>query len=1106
MRNLALIAVAGMFRLATLGYGQATDSIIVGTIVDASGSAIAGARVAATNKDTNVRYGTVSNSEGDYRLNNIPVGAYEVTAAATGFTSASVIGVQLELNRTATVNLSMAVGSVSTEVVVSESAAPIDTSTSQLQSTFGSDIARDMPGAGISKAINGPGIYNLSLNGAGVAMAGGIGIGTGPSVGGQRPENNTFTVDGVNNDDHDTTGPLVYVSNESVAQFSILQNQFSPEFGGASGGVFNVIVKSGTNQIHGSLYEYLRNRNLDAVDNLEVLQGIRSNPRYDSNRFGGTVGGPIKKDKLFYFGNFEYNPLGQASQPSQAIYAPTAEGFRLLNGISGLSKTNLAIFEKYVPVAATADPANRVNVNGVNIPNGPLSFASPNFANSYNTLGSVNWNIRDKDQVRARYINNKSSVTDNSAALPVFYAPETTFNNFISISEFHNFSPTIENELRISYNRHNQKIPVGDFTFPGLGTFPNLSIDELNSLQIGPDPNAPSGTIQNLSSAQENLTMTRGRHTFKAGYNFTDVILTSFFVQRVRGDYDYATLQTFLLDQQPDGGATSGVVGERSFGAASGVPAGFLQQSAYFNDDFRVRPNLTLNLGLRYEYVTVPIASRAQKYSALASVPGVIGFGEPQPAKNDWSPRVGFAYSPGSRGQWSIRGGIGRSFGLPYANLSTNASPPFYQTTQDVNTSAPVSNFLANGGLTGTDVGLPATVAAARASVASYTWDQKRPYALNGTLGVQRLLGQDYTVEARYVYTKGVHLYVQQRQNAVGRVSPAAFIPTYFSMPSAAQLAASTTTLGAIKAIQPSGTTPALPFNNLAAYGFAQNLVSFEPIGNSRYNGVALQLTKRYSKNFQYVLAYTWSHNFDDSTATLHSTEFTPRRAQDFQNLAADWSASALDHRHRLTFSPSYEFRKFENGNWALKNLVANWSLTGTYTYQTGELATVDSNVDANLNNDPAADRAIVNPAGVWNVGTGVTAYNAAGQLVPGGNAGIVAYVANNPNARYVVAQQGALANAGRNTLPMPGINNIDLSILKRFNVTERMRFEAGGQFFNLLNHAQYVGAWINDVSPNPLLTTTRNELIPTNAKFAQFSQFFTSNSRQIQIVARLIF
>jgi hypothetical protein len=1090
---------------ATL-FGQATDGNIEGLVTDATGAVVGNVKITATNKDTNGKYQTVTGVAGDYRLNNVPVGRYDVSGEAQGFNMATTADVQVELNRTTPVNLSLTVGNVTTAVEVVEAPAPIDTTTSQLQTTWNSDAARNLAGAGSSRVVNGAGIYNISLGNAGVAMAGGIGYGTGPSVAGQRSENNTFTIDGVNNDDHDVTGPLIYVSNEAISEFSVLQNQFSPEFGGASGGVFNLVVKSGTNQIHGSLFEYLQNRDLNAVDNTLVLNGNRTNPRFDNNRLGATVGGPIKKDKLFYFGSFEYNPLGQASTPSATVYAPTQAGISLLNGMSGVSKTNLGVFEKYVPLAPTADPTNPIVVNGVNIPNGPLAFASPNYANSYHAIVSSDYTISNADQLRARYIYDKNDQTDTNPALPIFYALEPTLNQMLSLSEFHNFSPTMVNEFRVSYSRHNQQVPVGSFSYPGLNAFPNIDVDELQ-LQLGPDPNAPSGGIQNLFQIQENVTKTMGRHTFKAGYNFSDIILSSFFVQRVRGDYDYATLQEFLLDQQPSGGNISGVSGERTFGATTGVPEGFLQHSAFFNDDFRVRKNLTLNLGIRYEVVTVPVASRAQQYSAIADVPGVISFRNPAITKNDWSPRIGFAYSPGKDGKWAIRGGFGRSFDLPYANLSVNANPAYYQVTQDVNTANPVSNFLANGGLTYVPAAAP-TAAQARAALSSYTWDQNRPYALNGTLGVQRLLGNDYTLEARYVYTKGVHLYVQDRLNVVPQVTPNNYIPTFFTMPSAAQFASLSKTLGAVQSVIPYGATPAIPYNNLSVYGFQQNLVGFNPVGDSRYNGLALQVTKRYSKNFQYLLAYTWSHAQDDSTATLFSTYFTPRRGQDFQNQAGDWSDSALDHRQRLTFTPIYDLKLFSRSNWVMKNIVGNWNISGTYTYQTGEWATVQSGVDSNLNGDNAGDRTIINPAGAATAGTGVTAYNALGQVVKAGSPSIVAYVANNPNARYVVAGLGALANAGRNTLRMPPTNNIDLALTKRFSFKESMRVEFGGQFLNVFNHAQYVGAWINDVSPNPSIGASlgRNELVPSNSQFADWSQFFTSNSRQVQVVARFIF
>src|SRR5271165_190094 len=202
-----LFAAAMLFPVSS--FAQATDSTIVGAVTDSSGSGIPGAAVAALNRETGVKYSTVANNAGEYRLNNVPVGQYEISATAAGFATAKVDGAELQLNRTTTVNLSLAVGTVSTSVEVTGAAAAIDTATAQLQTTYDSRQAIDVPSAGTSKVINGAGIYNLSLLGAGFASSGGVGQGVGPSVAGQRPENNTFNIDGVVNNDHYSTGPQV---------------------------------------------------------------------------------------------------------------------------------------------------------------------------------------------------------------------------------------------------------------------------------------------------------------------------------------------------------------------------------------------------------------------------------------------------------------------------------------------------------------------------------------------------------------------------------------------------------------------------------------------------------------------------------------------------------------------------------------------------------------------------------------------------------------------------------------------------------------------------------------------------------------------------------
>ncbi len=731
------------------------------------------------------------------------------------------------------------------------------------------------------------------------------------------------------------------------------------------------------------------------------------------------------------------------------------------------------------------------------IPVGSVAFTGPNYNNSYNAVVSIDYNMSNKDQLRGRWIYNKIEGIDAFPVLPAFFVSQPNNTYMLSLSEFHSFSPTFQNEFRAAFSRNYNLVPNSPQTFPGLKVFPDLDLDELN-LQIGGGQTEPSGSIQNVFELQNNATKVIGRHTIKFGYSFADVILTNFFIQRIRGEYEYSKLEQYLYDLTPD------VLGEIGAGPKA-YPTGFLENAGFVNDDFRLRPNLTLNLGLRYEYVTMPVASRTQIYSAPANVPGGITFGKPSFSKNDWSPRLGFAYSPGNQNKWVIRGGVSRSFDLTYANLTSNSAPAFFQTTQDVNLNSSAPGFLAGGGLPGISPGLPTDAAGARAIIGSYVFGGKRPYGLTWTTGVQRLLGKNYTFEARYVGTKGVHMWNQSRLNIVPQVNASNQLPTFFSMPSAANFASLSNTYGQIsKTIVPGGTADR-PWDTLASLGFQNNIIAYAPQAYSSYNGLALQLNKRYSNGLSYTMAYTWSHLLDDATATNFSTYLSPRRAQDYQNLRAEWSSSALDRRHRFTFSPIYDWRPFRNGNWLIKNVAGNWTIAGTYSYQSPEFATVQSGIDSNLNNDSAGDRTFINPAGNANVGSGVTAYNRLGQVVRSGDPGTVAYVANNPNARYVVGGLGTLPNSGRNTFPLKPTDNLDLSLMKRFNITERVRFEIAGQFFNILNHPQYTGGYVSDVAGSQQ-TNSRNDLIPSNALFGRFDQFYSSNSRFGQIAAKIVF
>ncbi len=1085
-----LCAFSLMLSANTL-FAQASSGDLTGTVFDTSGAAIPNATVVALDDSTGVRTNAQTNAGGVYRFTNLPAGRYTLTASASGFSTDTLKNVDVILNNTITANLTLAIGSVGTTVEVSASAVSIDTTTAQLQTTFSTKEVFELP---TTSNNSGSGVYNLALLGAGVATSGGVGQGFGPAISGQRPDNNSFFLDGQSNNSYYNPAPMTGVPTDAIAEFTLLQNQFAPEFGGGSGGIFNALIKSGTNQIHGSMYEYMQNRNLNAENSQDAVAGYTSNPRFDNNRLGANIGGPILKNKLFYFGDFEYNPVGFSSVPGSALFAPTAAGYSQLASLPGINATNLSQFQKYIP-AAPANDQGFIPVQGAQIPIGSISFSNPAFTNAYNAIVSLDYNMSDKDQIRGRWIYNKvSSIA--TAEVPAFNANAPNNNYMYTLSEFHNFTPTLQNEFRISFSRNVNAIPSTALKFPGLDAYPVITIDDLNSVTWGPV--GPSGSTQELFQTTDNVSKVWGKHTLKFGGSFIDMIATNYFIQRVTGNYEYSSLGLYLTDQAPD------VLGERSAGATS-YPVGFLQWAGYVNDDYKILPNLTINLGLRYEYVTVPVASRYQEFSSPASVPGLLTVGKPSYDPTNFMPKIGFAYSPGKEGNWAIRGGFSQAYDLTYSNLTSNSAPPYFQQTNDCpGVNCAQTGFLAHGGLPGSGVPLPTTQAGALAVLSSYTYGGKRPYGLTWTLGVQHVFWRNYTFEARYVGTRGVHLWNQTRQNIFARVTPSNSIPTFLSMPSASTFASLTKTLADVKSYIVPGGTPDNPSNDLAVYGSAANIVGYAPQASSTYHGLALQLNRRYSNGLGFIGAYTWSHLLDDATATNFSTYLTPRRAQDFQNLKADWSSSALDRRQRFTITPFYDFRPFQNGNWMMKNIVGNWNISGTYTYESPEYATVQSNLDSNLNGDSAGDRVIVNPAGAANVGSDVTGYNALGQ-VASSSGSIVAYVANNPNARYIVAGSGAIPNGGRNTFPLHPINNIDLSVKKRFNFTERWAFDIGAQMFNIFNHPQWTGGSVDDVGVNGF-TAARNDLVPSDPLFGRFDQFYSSNSRVVQVFAHITF
>lgn len=1138
-----------IFMLACLltAHGQVTTGSVRGIVLDPQNAAVLNAKVTITKKSTNLSLTTQTTGTGQFEFNNLPLGDdYEVTVEAPSFKSLTISNVKVQLNQATDLSAQLTIGEIGeTVTVTSVGTELVDTTTNTLSKSFGERQIVELAQTGFGGAFGG-GVNNLALIAPNVASSGGVGVGSGGSIGGQRPRNNNFMVDGVDNNRKDITGPQVYVSPEVVQEFSLLQNQFSAEFARSNGGQFLTVTKTGTNDFHGSAYGFGRNRYLNALDARQIeenfvrerdIPGTQFLPRLDFLRAGGNIGGPVYlpkfgegrpglwsgKNKLFFFTSYERLHVGFGAVPA-GITALTAAGLATVTATPGVSATNLGVYREFVPLAAANNSGTvnfcsvRPDINGLcsaantlQLPIGTIELPSqPQFNKQNNFMLNIDYVQSAKTNHHGRW-NQTDNYGVTLAGLPIFNEPTPVKQRLFSYTLVHNFTADLSNETRLAYRRSDNSFPVTtSFRFPGLAdtTFPNIGLGDMG-IDIGPPGNNPQTGIENSYQIVNNMTYLMGNHSLKFGGDFRKIISPQTFTQRGRGDYQYTESQLYFYDMAPDFTAQRSV-GDVVYYGDQRILYAFIQ------DDWRVRPNFTLNLGVNYAYQQPPEGTKLQALNSIASVPGLIDFHAPTAQKKNFGPRVGFAYSPdysegllgrlfGKDGRTSVRAGFSLSYDYIIDNFYILSLPPQAQQTIDVTGPPHTTNFLANGGIPNVLVPAGDSAEAARAATSAFIDDQQVPYSLTFTGSLQRQIGDNWAIELRYLGTRGIHLLTQNRINRQVKASAEiGGLPTFLSMPSQAQLDALSLTLTEINAR--SNFVPSY-FN--AGFTNPGSIVGFLSNGNSTYHAASGQLIRRFSNGFQMTAAYTWSHLIDDTTAEVFSTVLSPRRVEDFQNLRADRADSALDRRHRFVSSFIYELPWLRNhANGFVRTVFGGFSFAGTFTAESGEKATVLSGIDSNLNGDAAADRAIRNPAGVRGTGSTVTELtNSAGE--------IVAYLADNPNAEYIRAGLGAITNSARNTLQLPGINNLDFSIFKNFRIGENRRIQLRADFFNAFNHPQYIPGSPNDIQPIPTVNVGQVNTItpatisagdPAQATFNRADRVFSSNPRTIQLAVRFNF
>ena len=1108
---------------AAVAQAQRLDGTLRVTVTDKSGASVEDARVTVTNEATNVSTTATASSAGTYVFPNLLVGTYRVSVEKTGFKKALSTGVVVESNQTAEAATVLEVGDVSSVIEVSAGAELVKTESSELGATFSGRVVNELPvntlGGDVKEfAVFAPGT---------TTQQGGV-LGSGGSIGGTRPRFNGFSIDGVDDNRLDVNGPTQPVIQESVAEFTLLTNQFSAEYGHSSGGQFNIVTKSGTNDWHGAGWWYNRNRDFNAATNQEKVNNAGSSDiknRYDYNRAGASAGGPILKNRLFIYGAYEFQNNGLGSLGA-TVTMPTAAGFSQLAALSPNSAVAAALSQ--FPAAPTSNglahcttgPGDTQKelacVNGTAIDVGTFSSTAPNFSNQHDF--SVNTDLSlGKHQLRSRvlYDRFRAPQVNPIQPQPQFTGTQQSDARKYIFTDAWSVSSRVINDFRASFSRLNGPNLLTPTAF---SNFPNIEIDEFGS-NVGPFGLSPQGYTQNVYQLTDAVTYILGKHTFRAGIEGRNYIAPTNNLPRARGEWDYASLNSFFNDQVPDG--ANGALR----GAGTGSTADNYHAVYWFvQDDWKVTSRLTLNLGLRYEWSGVPRDEGKQALNAIANDPtfGLI-FRKPKSDTNNFGPHLGFAWDPTGRGKWSVRGGAQISYDVIPNNFAINSLPPELQTEQNPAITCSLSNapswcpngpgFLAGGGLLQVNVP-PTTAADARAATGNIIPDQVDPKVISWSLGVQHELFRDTSLEVRYVGTRSIELPVQQRLNSAspfdsrfpgGGLTP---LPTYFKtsdVPAAVPTPADT--LANIKA-----------FNNapLSVDGFLGVMTTFPPLGSGIYHSVSADFMHRFARGLYFRANYTFSKNIDNATNELFSSFVNPRRSQDGYDFPNERGPSALNIPQKFAMTWVYDLPNIRTENRFLRGAAHGWELSGTYLAESGQPVTPLSGVDSNFNGDSAGDRTVFNPAGVGLTGTTVNAVCNSGaggatSIVTPKNcpaANTVGYVAVNPNARFVQAGVGALANVGRNTVNSPGLNIWNMSLLKTNKLTERASLQFRFETYNTFNHRNFsVGLPTNNgtidqnTNTNPL---NAGYIFVTSSSFLnKFS--FDGGSRNLELGLRLI-
>lgn len=1112
----ALAAFCFLCLPLALAWGQAATGTVVGTVTDPSKAVIPGAQIFVTNTATGVVSLGQTDKNGHFEVDNLQIGRYTVTVSHAGFQKTTTQGQTLQIGQTLSFNISLPLGQNTQSVTVEAAVAGVETRNVTVGTTITGDSIHDLP-------LNGRDVLTLAQLQPGVTAANPA-VG-GFSVAGGRPDSITYVLNGGMDNDLLDNGVVFNPNPDAVSEFKLLTSNYTAEYGRNGAGVITLVTKSGTNALHGSAFDFVRNGDLNANDFFRNFEGIKRD-QLKRNQFGGTIGGPITiphivngANKLFFFVAYQGQRQSDTQNKNHKFtFTPAELGGDFSHAVKGGPDPNVAAFLQANPffqanpaqqALAIIDPT-KINAVAANvIKAGLIPTSASGFINSIGSaqnnnnqiLSRVDYDPSSKDQLSLTLGGTRVRQLNPFAHANVSGWPDTTtdYTYFTGIGETHTFSPTLLNEFHFTVQRHNRLQSTPASSLPtaaklGFGITPDLAIAPPNldwdtGLTLGFSIQGPSNLVGTTWIYSDSVSWVHGNNSWKFGGGFSAYQQNMAFDFIGNGDFSF----------QGNGGNGSGngfadfLFGIPNFlSEGPNAPSNIRQKTGFgfVQDDWRMSSSLTWSLGLRYEFSTPKIDTQGREFGLLPGVQSKVFVnaplglvfpgdpGEPNGSnyadKDNFAPRIGFAWTPGGSGTTSVRGGIGLFYDVLKAedNFQFNGQPPFASSVNSFfptvggGQNAPItflSNPFAAIGIPNPfpskkpspnlDFGAAGFLPFAPPGGVYVNPHIHTPYIYQYNVSVEHQFGSNYVGEINYVgsSSKGLTGLIDENPFVLSTVNG----PNPTRMLNTAALAASSLVNNSCQATATANGVSAASF---CPFGIMDD---FDNVGFANFNSLETSISKRIGgdttfRNMYLRLSYTYGRSIDNSSGFRNNTSTIP---------AFDHSAfrgpSDFDVTHQIQFNGSWGLPFAESWTSGPKALLAGWRLDPILSWRTGFPLTPSAGLNPN---------AAASDPGPSGLGDGFLADAA---FVPG-----VSHV-NTLDPKFQGNQYfnpliftNALTAANpygspRGIFRGPGATNLDLALVKDTKVGESVNVEIRGEAFNLFNHAQFANPTTSFTDPN---------------------------------------